>query len=93
MTTNFDDACIRPVVDRCKREINADIAAGRVPATVKTFSKLHDYVDANEYGGACEQDADCAFHSFADSDEATAFWNRVQNEVDRWLKAGRPAPK
>ena len=46
---------IKEAVARSKREIIADIASGRVPATVKTFSELHDYVDANEYGGLCDE--------------------------------------
>ena len=41
-------------VARMKTEILADIAAGTVPASVFTFSELHDYVDANEYGGFCD---------------------------------------
>ncbi len=41
-------------IARMKSEILADIAAGTVPASVSTFSELHDYVDANEYGGFCD---------------------------------------
>ncbi len=85
MTPNEWQLCGVPVVERCKTEIRADIAAGRVPADVPSFSALHAYVDANEYGGACEGE-------FDPSDEACAFWNRVQGEVDAWLKAGRPSP-
>lgn len=73
-----------PVVERAKQEVLRDIATGRVPATVKTFAELHDYVDANYYGGAFEGD-------FDGSDKVVGFWNRVQSEVDAWLKAGRPS--
>lgn len=76
--------CGVPVVERAKKEVLADIASGRVPASVASFAELHDHVDANEYGGACEG-------GFDGSDESTAFWNRVQGEVDAWLKAGRPS--
>ena len=72
-----------PVVERAKREILADINAGRVPMEVRTFAELHDYVDANGYGGAFEED-------FDGSEEACAFWNRVQSEIDGWLRAARP---
>ena len=34
-------------------EIVSDIKDGRVPCDVPTFAALHDYVDANEYGGLC----------------------------------------
>jgi hypothetical protein len=40
---------------------------------------LHDYVDANGYGGAFEHDFD---------NEETDFWNAVQDAVDAWIKAG-----
>jgi len=67
------------VVAVMKQEIAADIAAGRVPASVSSFSELHDYVDANDYG-ACKD-----YHAFD-----FAFWNQVQTEIDSWIKAGRP---
>lgn len=35
--------------DGAMADIAADIAAGVVPASVATFTDLHDYVDANEY--------------------------------------------
>jgi len=68
-------------VELAKGEIRIDIANGTVPPTVTTFSQLHDYVDANGYGGAFEGDADKI-----DID----FWNAVQDEVDNWLQLGRP---
>ncbi len=71
-------------IERAKREVLADIFTRRVPGTVASFSELHDYVDANEYGGGTEGD-------FDGSDEACTFWNAVQDAVDKWLKAGRPS--
>jgi hypothetical protein len=35
--------------DKIMAEVDGDIKAGLVPATVATFSELHDYVDANDY--------------------------------------------
>lgn len=72
------------VISRAKREILRDIADGTVPASVENFSQLHDHVDANGYGGAFETPFDA-------SDEFAAFWNRVQNDLDAWLRAGRPS--
>lgn len=40
------------MADRIKAEIVADVRAGLVPPTAATFSDLHDYVDANCYGGS-----------------------------------------
>ena len=57
-----------------KRQIFFDIAAGFVPSTVKTFAELHDYRDANYYGGAFELGAPLP------SDD---FWNQVQDALDK----------
>lgn len=74
-----------PVADAAadmKAEILADIASGKVPATVPDFSALHDYVDANEYGGFCDEDRRGGWST----DDLVA----VQGRVDAWLRAGRP---
>lgn len=60
------------LVDIAKSEIRDDIASGQVPAEVGTFSDLHDYVDANQYGGELTLE------------EAVV----VQDSVDQWLRAG-----
>lgn len=70
-----------------KLEILHDIIAGTVPTEVSTYSQLHDYVDANEYG------TDAAFDTLVDTDEwdgVVEHLNRCQNIVDAWLKDGRP---
>lgn len=70
------------VVARAKREILADMRAGKVPTMTQRFAMLHDYVDANGYGGFFEMD-------FVDdegiSEKNTAFFNAVQDELDLWL--------
>lgn len=45
---------IEETVARMKREILEEMDAGRIPRTVSSFSELHDYIDANELGGFCE---------------------------------------
>lgn len=83
-------------VERMKREVKEDVAAGRVPADVGSFSELHDHVDANEYGGFCEDElADAWIEHFGgrDADEGMpdafiAFMNDAQNAVDAWIKEG-----
>ena len=47
-------------------EIDADMEQGLVPRTVRSFSELHDHVDANLYG------ADFFFDTFSNRD-VTAF--------------------
>lgn len=78
-------------IARSKREILADITSGRVPATVTRFATLHDYVDANEYGGACEDTVLCADDdsNIAECQANTDFWNDVHLELDLWLQRGR----
>jgi hypothetical protein len=82
MTT--DD--INATVERAKREILNDIRTGRVPETVSSFAELHDYLDANEYGGLTTRD-DVA-GTFEDYIE---FGNTVQDILHQWLAAGRPS--
>ncbi len=71
------------IVEAAKVEIRRDIASGRVPGSVLTFGELHDHVDANQYGGLCDpgRAADIGH-------EAAAI---VQDRLDDWLQAGRPA--
>jgi hypothetical protein len=91
---------IEHAIERSKAEILEDIAAGVVPNTVSSFSELHDYVDANEYGGLCEEGTYWCLPD--DSDDGT--WDEmmradnggwllhfdqasaVQDAVDAWLK-------
>ncbi len=68
-------------IERAKSEVIADVKDGIVPAYVASFADLHDYIDANGYGGAFEG-------TFDASDEAHAFWNAVQGAVDEWIKKG-----
>ena len=74
MWTTFEQA-----IERSKLEILGDVAEGTVPPTCASYSELHDYVDANGYGGAFEHDFE---------NEETDFWNAVQDAVDVWIKAG-----
>ena len=64
------------IIERAKAEIRDDAKAGLIPDNTYNFEDLHDYVDANEYGG------------FAD-DNFTADWDfvvDVQNILDAWMK-------
>jgi len=81
------------VIERMKAEIQADIVAGIVPATVSSFSELHDYVDANCYGGFCDDDYLSSLWGFygAMSDdgcpaEVYEFINAAQLAIDAWLQ-------
>jgi hypothetical protein len=66
-------------LERAKREVLADVAAGSVPVTVATFSQSHDYVDANGYGGAFDDDA---------PDTNDELWDALQSAIDGWIRSG-----
>jgi len=68
-----------------KVEIRADQEAGIIPANVTTFSQLHDYVDANTYGGFCTPG-----HR---DDWSTEDLITVQEGVQEWLEATAPVGK
>ena len=74
---------VRDMIRRGKLEIKGDIDAGIVPATVDSFSQLHDYVDANEYAGLCDDN----FMNPA-SQEGADIANEVQWQIDEWLRTG-----
>lgn len=85
------------IVARMKAEIIEEIVHGpaRIPATVPDFSSLHDYIDANELGGLCDDDAPSSSYDPSDPPRvalaAITFsdvTNAAQDEVDRWLKDG-----
>lgn len=88
-------------IEQAKREIMEDIASGRVPFTVSSFGRLHDYVDANCYGGLCEDGSgwDALFpgkyaeNGATDGPKHIAVQelfcdavNQVQDAVDLWLR-------
>jgi len=82
------------IVKQMKTEILQDMAEGLVPTTVKAFSELHDYRDANCYGGFCDDEfADALIEHFGGRDEHEGMpqgmldlINECQNEIDIWLR-------
>lgn len=82
-----------------KAEVLALIASGTIPATVASFSELHDYVDANCLGGtevmydALAPDGCDDATGQAARDAMCDLMNPAHNEVDAWIKAGGHAAK
>jgi hypothetical protein len=74
-----DAALISRAIYRAQREILADRNDGTVPPDVASFAALHDYVDANEYGGLCDDDLFDALSPHA---------NEIQGSLDAWIKSG-----
>lgn len=97
-TVTFEGAVVI-VSEWAKQEVYNDVRNGVVPASVGSFSELHDYTDANKYGGAFDwpsMPSDIAPRGESLSSEQDAYlslhcrlWNAVQNSVDAWLKAPR----
>lgn len=93
--TNVTVPTLEESIERIKREVIADVRSGKVPATVKSFSELHDYVDANCYGGFCEDGvlADMIRHfggrdeNEGMPDEMMEYLNGAQNAIDAWIKS------
>jgi len=67
------------ILNQAKKEILSDIKEGIVPDTVTSFSDLHDYVDANYYGGFCDENYE-ASKDFEFEDE-------IQTKLDEWIKS------
>lgn len=62
------------------KEISADIAEGIIPTSISSFSELHDYVDANEYG----------LGIITASDDEHALFNEASDKISEWLAVGHP---
>jgi hypothetical protein len=81
-----------------KGDIIAIIAEGTIPEDVKSFSELHDYIDANELlkniyidaGCFNEKDEILAGIQSTEGETATNMANLVIGDINEWLKSGRP---
>ena len=63
--------------ENAKTQICEDMIDNVIPVAVKSFSELHDYVDANEYLLADGEQFD-----IANVDE----FNKLSDSLDKWLK-------
>lgn len=64
-----------------KSQILADIASGTVPSSIDNFGDLHDYVDANMYGGLGE----CEYE-WETEDGFCDYGNALQDALNAWLQ-------
>lgn len=63
------------LIERAKSEIVHDYLAGIVPDSISSFDELHEFVDANEYGGFCDDNTTTDYDLIV----------RVQSAVSEWL--------
>ncbi|MFC4518498.1 hypothetical protein [Cupriavidus pinatubonensis] len=89
--TEERDGVIARAIELGKRQIQQEIATGRIPPTVTDFARLHDFVDANEFGGLCDDDGDWSRlfprTSASEEDALCEAANRVQEALCQWLSA------
>lgn len=84
------------LIAQMKEEILDDVRRGFVPRNCASFGELHDYRDANCYGGLCDDDvADALIEQFGGRDEDEGMpdgmlnlINAAQDPVDEWIKQG-----
>lgn len=79
-------------------QIMHGIHDGTVPhGVIKTFGDLHDYVDANEYGGLCDSAVTAAANKLMphkagedciSSGDYMDLANDIQNRLDLWIREG-----
>lgn len=96
----WDDERAIPTLDETialmKEEIVLDVRGRTVPMDVKTFSELHYFVDANEYGEFCvDSVADAMIAYFGGRDEHEGmpvrmleYINAAQDAINEWIAAG-----
>jgi hypothetical protein len=65
-----------------KKEIKELIADGTFPKTISSFDELHNYCDANELGGLCDE----SLMDTLEDDEFFSFGDIVHSELDYWIK-------
>ncbi len=80
----IDGTAIGEAIEQAKREILQDVQREIIPDTITTFGELHNYVDANEYGGLTID----AEHGTMSTEAA----NIVQQAVHVWIQAGGLIP-
>jgi len=69
------------ITQAAKDEVRSLIEEGRVPSEVRSFSELHDYIDANMLD---------AFDGLrVSSDDDMAVMNAAMDAVNEWLVTGR----
>jgi hypothetical protein len=88
--SNEVENILKHTVEVAKQEIEEDIRNGAVPNTINSFSKLHDYVDANLYVNDAERQ-DRRIGPLGKklgwtTQDYVEFTNRVIEEIDNWLK-------
>jgi len=73
----------KSIIERTKAEVIEDVLDGRIPATVRDASELHDFVDANCYAGLC--DDECPLST---SEEDVDIINDAMDAISGWLHRG-----
>lgn len=73
-----DNQVVLSIIERAKAEIVSDICSKNVPDTITSFAELHEFCDANAYGGLID----------GQFDDIINIGNIVQEELDKWISTG-----
>lgn len=76
---------VEALVRRIKCDVRDFIREGEISFTVSSFPELHNYVDANTLGDTEAIAEDMEWTEFIDA------CNDAFDQIDAWLKEGRPA--
>ena len=78
------------ILAQAKSEILQDIRDERVPETIRSFSELHDYVAAEEYGGLPEEGGphEIMISETDDGHVSMGEMELVHTMLDHWIKGG-----
>lgn len=81
---------VNRIAEAMKVQIIEDAVSCAIPHSICSFSELHDFVDANEYGGLCSPDSEFYLDKLCNGDfnEAIKLVNEAQNIVSDWLARG-----
>lgn len=91
------ESFIKNAIARAKAEILQDVMFGPIDGPVKSFADLHDWVDANCYGGLCDdlfsELGNVLFPRAKGEDDDTIYSqslmdvaNKIQDSVDDWIR-------
>ena len=92
------ESMLTSFVSTMRSEVLELMASGHIPRSAKTFSELHDHIDANCLGGFCDDDVAQALLIWFGGPDADGGWlqsmidfiNEAQGAVNKWLAEGMP---
>lgn len=87
---------LEQTVARIKREVIDDVKNGLVPINAESFGEIHDFRDANTYGGLCDDKVTDPIIEHLGGrpsdgslpDKFMDYLNDAQSTIDTWIRDG-----